>query len=227
LTLTPGLRWEYFGVFHSPGAEHSLDSNFYPGSGATSLERIANGKIMRTIDAPDELRGRFYLPDYKNFAPRLGLAYDLFGDGKTVFRVGGGVFYDCWVGWELFRAYQNPPGYSFTRLHNITLTPEMVTDQYAAFPNAPVQLSKSITQDPDLHMRSAYIASWNATIERGLAATFVIGHPTSVRAAADFTRETMSTVSAAAVCWIPAASPRESLPMGSLLSAQTIRTARA
>jgi outer membrane receptor protein involved in Fe transport len=25
LTLTPGLRWEYFGVFHSPGHEHSLD----------------------------------------------------------------------------------------------------------------------------------------------------------------------------------------------------------
>jgi len=175
LTLTPGLRWEYFGVYHSPGAEHSLDSNFYPGSGATSPERIANGRMMRTIDAPRELQGRFYLPNYKNFAPRVGLAYDLFGDGKTVFRAGGGIFYDRWVGWELFRAHQNPPGYSFERLSDVFLTSSMVTDQYAAFPTGPVRLSKSGTQDPDLHMHSAYVASWNATLEKQLAATLVIG----------------------------------------------------
>lgn len=174
LTLTPGLRWEYFGALHSPGAERSLDSNFYPASGATSLQRIADGQMMRTIDAPGDLRGRFYLPDYRNFAPRLGLAYDLFGDGKTVFRAGGGLFYDRWVGWVLFRAYQNPPTYSFTRLSNVLLTPEMVNNQYAVLPNAPVQLDKSATMDPDLHVRSAYTASWNATLERELAATFVI-----------------------------------------------------
>jgi hypothetical protein len=175
LTLTPGLRWEYFGVLHSPGSEHSLDSNFYPAFGASSLERIANGQMMRTIDAPGELRGRFYLPDYKNFAPRLGLAYDLFGDGKAVFRAGGGLFYDRWVGWELFRAYQNPPGYSLTKLSNVPLAPAMVTNQYAAFPNVPVQLSRSVGHDPDLHMRSAYTASWNATLERELAGSLVIG----------------------------------------------------
>ena len=175
LTLTPGLRWENFGVLHSSGAEHRRDSNFYPGTGATSLERIANGQMMPTVDAPGELQGRFYRPDYKNFAPRLGLDYDLSGDGKTVLRAGGGLFYDRWVGWELFRAYQNPPGYSVMRLTNVVLTPDIVKNQYAAFPNAPVLLSKSQTHDPDLHMRSAYAASWNVTLERELAATFVIG----------------------------------------------------
>ena len=175
LTLTPGLRWEYFGVFHSQGAEQVLDSNFYAGPGSNVQERIASGQMSRTIDATGELHGRFYLPDYKNFAPRLGLAYDLFGDGKTVLRAGGGLFYDRWVGWELFRAYQNPPGYSFARLSNIPLTPGIVTNQYAAFPNASVQLSGSLTQDPDLHLHSAYSASWNATLEKELGGTFVIG----------------------------------------------------
>jgi len=175
LVLTPGLRWEYFGIFHSPGAEHSLDSNFYPGSGSTFLEQIASGQMMRTVDAPGKYNGRFYLPNYKNFAPRLGLAYDLTDDGKTVIRAGAGIFYDRWVGWELYRSYQNPPGYSFQFLNNIPMTPEIVTNQYAAFPNSPVLLSQSATQDPDLHMHTAYLASWNATIERELATGFVIG----------------------------------------------------
>jgi len=89
LTLTPGLRWEYFGVFHSPGSEEVLDSNFYPGSGANFLVQVADGRMMRTVDAPGKLKGRFYLPDHKNFAPRMGLAYDPFGDGKTAVRAGG------------------------------------------------------------------------------------------------------------------------------------------
>ena len=125
LTLTPGLRWEYLGVLHSPGTEHTLDSNFYFGSGV-NYQQIANGRILRTVDAPGDLRGRFYRPDYKNFAPRLGLAYDLFGDGKTVLRAGAGVFYDRHVGWELFRAFLNPPSYSLTMLSNIELTPDLL-----------------------------------------------------------------------------------------------------
>jgi hypothetical protein len=175
LTLTPGLRWEYFGVFHSPGAEHSLDSNFYPGPGSNVFDRIANGQLLLTIDATGDLKGRFYAPDYKNFAPRLGLAYDLFGDGKTVIRAGAGIFYDRRVGWELFRAYQNPPSYSFAQLTDIAVTPALVTNQYAAFPNAPVQLSTSLTNDPDTHLGTAYSSSWNATLEHEFANTLVVG----------------------------------------------------
>ena len=97
-------------MLHSPGADHTLDSNFYPDSGGNFLEQIANGGILRTVDAPGDLRGRFYLPDYKNFAPRLGIAYDLFGDGKTVIRAGAGMFYDRHVGWELFSGFSQSTG---------------------------------------------------------------------------------------------------------------------
>jgi len=62
LTLTPGLRWEYFGVLHSPGAERVLDSNFYPGSGPNLATRIASGRMMRTIDAPGNLQHAFTFP---------------------------------------------------------------------------------------------------------------------------------------------------------------------
>ena len=175
LTLTPGLRWEYFGVFHSPGSERLLDSNFYPAAGPNLLTRLANGQMLRTVDAPRELRGHFYLPDYRNFAPRMGLAYDLLGDGKTVIRAGAGLFYDRRVGWEFFRTFQNPPGYSVVSLDNVSLTPEIVRDQYAAFPNSPVLLSNSLIWAPYVHLRSAYVASWNATLERELAGRLVAG----------------------------------------------------
>lgn len=94
LTLTPGLRWEYFGVLHSPDNEKTLDANFYYGPGNNPFERIANGTFARTSDAPGKYKDHFYLPDYKNFAPRFGFAYDLNGDGKTVLRGGAGAFYD-------------------------------------------------------------------------------------------------------------------------------------
>ena len=175
LTLTPGLRWEYFGVLHSPGAEHALDSNFYPGSGNNVLQQISSGRFLRTTDAPGDLHGRFYRPDYKNFAPRLGVAYDLFGDGKTVLRAGAGLFYDRRVGWELFRVFLNPPSYSLTVLTNIPVTPELLVDQYAAFPKESIQMSQNDTTSIDPNMRSAYTSSWNATFERELAGSFVAG----------------------------------------------------
>lgn len=175
LTLSPGLRWEYFGVFHSAGTEHKIDSNFYPGVGASLPERIANGQMLRTVDAPGDLRGRFYVPSFHDFAPRLGLAYDLFGNGKTVFRTGGGLFYDRSVGWELFRAYQNPPSYSLSKLIDVTLTAEMVKNQYAAFPNIPVQLGESAIFAPDTHLQSAYASAWNASLEHEVRGAFVLG----------------------------------------------------
>ena len=175
LTLTPGLRWEYLGVLHSPGADHKLDSNFYFGSGGNYLERIANGRILRTVDAPGDLRGRFYFPDYKSFAPRLGIAYDLFGNGKTVIRAGAGMFYDRHVGWELFRAFLNPPSYSLTQLTDVSVTPQLIVNQYAAFPSASIQMSQSDSTAIDPNMRTAYTLSWNATIERELRGRFVIG----------------------------------------------------
>ena len=46
---------------------------------------------------------------YNTWEPRLGFAYDLFGDGKTVVRGGFGMFFERVQGNDVYNAALNPP----------------------------------------------------------------------------------------------------------------------
>lgn len=105
LTLNLGLRWEYYGVQHN--ADTSLDSNFVFGSGATMFDQIRNGQVQLAKNG-----GEFWQPDYKNFAPRVGFAWDVFGNGNTALRGGYAIGYERNFGNVTFNAIQNPPNYA-------------------------------------------------------------------------------------------------------------------
>jgi len=81
LTVNYGLRWDYFGV---PGEKNNLFYQLTPDNGGTLVQVGGKG-------GPSSL----YNKDYNNFGPRVSLAYDMFGDGRTVVRAGWGVFYDA------------------------------------------------------------------------------------------------------------------------------------
>ena len=106
LVLNLGLRYEYYGVQHNKNPD--LDSNFYFGSGSTLQERIANGNVQIAQNSPV---GGLWKADKNNFAPRLGFAWDVFGDGKTSLRGGYGLGYERNFGNVTFNVIQNPPNY--------------------------------------------------------------------------------------------------------------------
>ncbi len=80
-TLNYGVRWEYVSVFDEENALALL-----PRISGNYIETLfGNG----TLDFAGKAVGRpFYNPDRNNFAPNVGLAWNVRGDGKTAIRVG-------------------------------------------------------------------------------------------------------------------------------------------
>jgi Carboxypeptidase regulatory-like domain/TonB dependent receptor len=103
LTLNYGLRFEHFGVQHNNHPD--LDSNFYQGAGSYP-ENVADGGVFLTQQSPI---GEFWKPRWGTFAPRVGFAWDIFGDGKTSLRGGFGISYERNFGNVTYNASFNPP----------------------------------------------------------------------------------------------------------------------
>ncbi len=107
LTVNLGLRWEVFGTQHNKNG--NLDSNYYLGTGSTIQQQIATGSLQ---NAPNSPIGKLWVTNMGNFGPRIGIAYDLMGDGKTSLRAGYGLAYERNFGNVTFNIIQNPPNYA-------------------------------------------------------------------------------------------------------------------
>src|SRR5579863_10094163 len=84
VTLNYGLRWDYFGVV---GEKNNLLSNI------TNLDLAGSNFTLTQVGQPG--LSQLYNPDKKDFAPRVSLAWDVTGKGKTVVRTGYGIFFDA------------------------------------------------------------------------------------------------------------------------------------
>lgn len=78
LTLNLGIRWD---LLTWPYEKHNQQASFDLATGHV-LEAGVNGVSRSIINQ-----------DYTNFAPRVGFAYDLSGDGKSAIHGGYGIFY--------------------------------------------------------------------------------------------------------------------------------------
>jgi outer membrane receptor protein involved in Fe transport len=169
LTLDLGLRWEYYGVQHN--SSPSLDSNFVFGSGATIFNQVRNGNVQLAQNG-----GVFWKPNYKNFGPRVGFAWDIFGDGSTSLRGGYGISYERNFGNVTFNAIQNPPNYAV-----ISLVSQAANGGVGDVPSMPVYtstagpLAGSGTTKPfpavsqraiNQNIKTAYSETWNLSVDR-------------------------------------------------------------
>jgi outer membrane receptor protein involved in Fe transport len=161
LTLNLGLRYDYFGVQHN--TDPSLDSNFYFGPGATRAEQIANGRVFLAEDSPV---GALWEKDTNNFGPRLGIAWDVFGDGKTSVRGGYGISYERNFGNVTFNVIQNPPNYAVVTLVNSSGDP-LVTSNLGPFASGTgeVTLPRTSLRHVEQDIPTAYAHFWSAAVE--------------------------------------------------------------
>ena len=116
LTINYGVRWEYFGTQHNVNAE--LDSNFYLPTSVSPQnpafpQAVANGFVS---PAPQSPYKTLWYASPLNFAPRLGIAWDVFGDGKTSLRGGYGIGYERNFGNVTYNVLFNPPNYAVVDL---------------------------------------------------------------------------------------------------------------
>jgi hypothetical protein len=112
LTVTYGLRWQYHAVPYEENGfesianidEPALFAARYAAAEAGTEGNTAAPLVSYILAGPKNNGPGYYKPDYKDFAPKLGIAYSpsftsgllgsIFGDHKTVVRAGGGIVYD-------------------------------------------------------------------------------------------------------------------------------------
>ena len=185
LTLFYGLRWSYFA---QPTDARGLMDNFDPAAfdkaAAPKIDPATGSVVPGTsnwqtngiiVGGKNSPYGNAVSNNtYTNFAPRLGLAWDPFGNGKTSVRAGYGMYYDS----ILFGIYEqntfaNPPfvssvTYSNTNFSNPTAGTAGIDP---LGPRATSVLNLHATQIPN---KIPYSQQWNLTIQRRLAKGVVL-----------------------------------------------------
>jgi hypothetical protein len=169
LTLNLGMRWDVY----PPWVEiKDRQSNFDISTG-----RFVVASDNATIQGVEVGR---YLQTYskKDVGPRVGFAYDLAGDGKTLVRGGFGVFWNFSPGGTSSSKAQNPP---FLQSTSLNATPTaygvnlLLKDGLPAPPGvdpnrAPAGGTRSVF---DINFRDSYARQWNVNVQRGIGTNYM------------------------------------------------------
>ena len=167
LTLNYGLRYEHYGVQHN--GDPNLDSNVYWGPGTNEFQMLRTATIQL---APQSPVGGLWYPSWGTLAPRVGFAWDIFGDGKSSLRGGFGISYERNFGNVTFNMIQNPPNYATVQLSNIPVTTNnfgplgMGMGEVALPPVSPRQVNQNI--------RTAQTQFWGFSLERQIGRNAIL-----------------------------------------------------
>ena len=165
LTLNLGVRYELPMPWYQPDGNaatfiRGYQSQVFPNAPA-GLAFVGDSGVPRSL----------INADYTNFSPRIGLAYDVFGDGHTAIRAGLGTFYDAIpatiVGLTqpyTFRAFTTLPAGSLTNpLYGQNPIPAFTGKGDSVF------TSPYSVIFPDKNFRNAYTIATNFGIQQQLS----------------------------------------------------------
>jgi hypothetical protein len=119
LTINWGLRYEYFGPPHN--FRKNIDSNFYFGTPVTPIVTTStnpyfplnNPYYAAVATGNFQVRNNeIWNKDTNNWSPRIGLAYDVFGNQKLVLRAGAAIAFDRMFNNVFENIRFNPPYFS-------------------------------------------------------------------------------------------------------------------
>jgi hypothetical protein len=169
LTITYGLRWEWYGV---PYDAHGNLANIF-----TDTSAVASSFAFTPVGPGTG--HQLYNDYFRNFEPRFGFAWDPFKTGRTSVRGGIGVFSDRVYGNLSGDVRSNPPLQA-----SVFNTPAFDSEDINGAPTASGQLQNQVPPGllpftnivsngdlifPDVfdaHIKPPLVVSWNLGIQR-------------------------------------------------------------
>jgi hypothetical protein len=199
LTLNLGLRYDYLGNAYDKRNrignfdDSRLDAQTLELGGAGLLRGfiLPEGADFGSIQGtPGVSRSTLTEGNRMNFSPRVGLAWDVSGDGRTAIRAGYGIYYVRTSNQTLLQTLGTAPFYQIARVAgtplanpfpNLPLPSEFPV--YPAMPSLagygpqgqPLLTATPLSMNPiQRDFRTPYAQHWNITIQRQLPWQFVL-----------------------------------------------------